>query len=86
MQLEQLKTKNGRRFMGAIAVIFMLALALVGHATFGGVVQEYDLPNSVWATSMFMMQGAMVLVYSIVFTLLCSIPLAFILFEPERED
>lgn len=84
MQLQHLKTKNGRRFIVAIAVIFAIALTLVGHATFGGVVQEYDLPSGVWSTSMFILQGAMVLVYSTVFTLLCSIPLAFILFEPER--
>lgn len=86
MQWEQLKTKKGKRFIVAVMCIFTIALLIVGRATFGGVVQEYDLPYDAWSTSMFIMQGAMVLVYSIVFTLLCSIPLGFILLEPEREQ
>lgn len=85
MQLERFKTKNGKRFILAVMVIFAIALTLVGQATFGGVVQEYDLPYDAWSTSMFIMQGAMVLVYSTVFTMLCSIPLGFILLEPERD-
>ncbi|MDX6022580.1 DUF2534 family protein [Scandinavium sp. V105_16] len=85
MQLEQFKTKNGKRFILAVIVIFAVALMLVGQATFGGVVQEYDLPYDAWSTSMFIMQGAMVVVYSTVFTLLCSIPLGFILLEPGRD-
>lgn len=76
---ERLKTKNGKRFIIAVVFIFAVAVMIVGRATFGGVVQEYDLPYSAWTTSMFVLQGAMVLVYSIVFTLLCSIPLGFIL-------
>ncbi|MCS2158709.1 DUF2534 family protein [Scandinavium sp. H11S7] len=86
MQLEQFKTKNDKRFILAVAVIFVIALTLVGHATFGGVVEVYDLPYHVWSNSMFIMQGAMVLVYSIVFTLLCSIPLGFILSGPDRDQ
>ncbi|MBV8043301.1 DUF2534 family protein [Pluralibacter sp.] len=76
---ERLKTKNGKRFIMVVIFIFAIAVMIVGRATFGGVVQEYDLPYSAWTTSMFVLQGAMVLVYSIVFTLLCSIPFGFIL-------
>lgn len=74
---EKLKTKNGRKFLLSIFIVFVIAITVVGRATFGGVVAEYDLPYSQWTTSMFLLQGAMVLVYSTVFTLLFSIPLGF---------
>lgn len=86
MQWNKFKTKNGKRFILAIVVIFAIALTLVGHATFDGVTQEYDMPAPVWSTSLLIMQGARVLVYSLVFTLLCSIPLGFLLFDPEDEQ
>ena len=36
---------------------FAIALAVVGRATFGGVVSEYNMPYSEWTTSMFFLQG-----------------------------
>ncbi len=57
-------------------MVFAIALAVVGRATFGGVVSEYNMPYSEWTTSMFFLQGAMVTVYSIVFTALFAIPSA----------
>lgn len=70
--------KNSKKFFMSIAAIFAIALFVVGRATFGGVVSEYNMPYSEWTTSMFFLQGAMVTVYSIVFTLLFSIPLGFL--------
>ena len=69
-----------------LAAVFAIALAVVGRATFGGVVSEYNMPYSEWTTSMFFLQGAMVTVYSIVFTALFAIPLGFIFLGDERQD
>ncbi|MEX3019339.1 DUF2534 family protein [Kluyvera sp. STS39-E] len=79
MILEKLRTPNGKKFLLCAMVIFVIALAVVGRATFGGVVSEYNLPYSEWTTSMFVLQGAMVMVYSTIFTVLFSIPLGFLL-------
>ncbi|HBZ4128416.1 hypothetical protein BLK97_09605 [Klebsiella pneumoniae] len=70
----------------SLAVVFAIALAVVGRATFGGVVSEYNMPYSEWTTSMFFLQGAMVTVYSIVFTALFAIPLGFIFLGADRQD
>ena len=77
MILEKLRTPNGKRFVLCAMVIFAIAVVVVGRATFGGVVSEYNLPYSEWTTSMFVLQGAMVFVYSCIFTLLFAIPLGF---------
>ncbi|BBQ84301.1 MULTISPECIES: DUF2534 family protein [Enterobacteriaceae] len=77
MILEKLRTSNGKKFLLSAFVVFAIAVVVVGRATFGGVVSEYNLPYSEWTTSMFVLQGAMVLVYSSIFTLLFSIPLGF---------
>ena len=76
--------KNSKKFFLSIAAIFAIALIVVGRATFGGVVSEYNMPYSEWTTSMFFLQGAMVTVYSIVFTLLFSIPLGFLFLGSDR--
>lgn len=73
-----LSNKNCKKYCLSLAVVFAIALAVVGRATFGGVVSEYYMPYSEWTTSMFFLQGAMVTVYSIVFTALFAIPLGFI--------
>ncbi|MCT2763114.1 DUF2534 family protein [Klebsiella pneumoniae] len=73
-----LSNKNCKKYCLSLAVVFAIALAVVGRATFGGVVSEYNMPYSEWTTSMFFLQGAMVTVYSIVFTALFAIPLGFI--------
>lgn len=86
MVLEKLRTANGKKFLLCASVIFMIALAVVGRATFGGVVSEYNLPYGEWTTSMFVLQGAMVLVYSTIFTVLCSIPLGFLLLGSENNQ
>ncbi len=81
-----LSNKNCKKYCLSLAVVFAIALAVVGRATFGGVVSEYNMPYSEWTTSMFFLQGAMVTVYSIVFTALFAIPLGFIFLGADRQD
>ena len=81
-----LSNKNGKKFLLSMATVFAIALAVVGRATFGGVVSEYNMPYSEWTTSMFFLQGAMVMVYSIVFTVLFAIPLGFLFLGSDRQD
>ena len=83
MILEKLRTPNGKKFLLSALVVFVIAVIVVGRATFGGVVSEYNLPYSQWTTSMFVLQGAMVVVYSTIFTVLFSIPLAFLFLGSE---
>ena len=77
MILAKLRTPNGKKFLLCAVVVFTIAVIVVGRATFGGVVREYNLPYAEWTTGMFVLQGAMVMVYSSIFTILCSIPLGF---------
>ena len=77
MILEKLRTPSGKKFLLCAVVVFTIAVVVVGRATFGGVVREYNLPYAEWTTGMFVLQGAMVMVYSSIFTILCSIPLGF---------
>ena len=44
------------------------------------------MPYSEWTTSMFFLQGAMVMVYSTVFTVLFAIPLGFLFLGSDRQD
>ena len=81
-----ISNKNSKKFFLSIGIVFAIALTVVGRATFGGVVSEYNMPYSEWSTSMFVLQGAMVTVYSIVFTLLFSIPLGFFFLGSDRQD
>ncbi|HDG9774331.1 TPA: DUF2534 family protein [Raoultella planticola] len=81
-----ISNKNSKKFFLSIGIVFAIALTVVGRATFGGVVSEYNMPYSEWSTSMFFLQGAMVIVYSIVFTLLFSIPLGFFFLGSDRQD
>lgn len=84
MVLEKLRTRNGKKFLLCACTMFVIALFVVGRATFGGVVREYNLPYSEWTTGMFFLQGAMVMVYSCIFTVLGSIPFGFIFLGPKE--
>lgn len=86
MILEKLRTPNGKKFLLCAVVVFAIALVVVGRATFGGVVREYNLPYADWTTGMFVLQGAMVMVYSSIFTILCSIPLGFYFLGSEEQQ
>lgn len=71
----KLNTPSGRKFLLALLVVFSIAVACVGRATIVGVIEQYNIPLSSWTTSMFVLQSAMILVYSTVFTVLLAIPL-----------
>lgn len=63
----KLKTPEGRKFLLALLVVFMIAAACVGRATIVGVIEQYNIPLSAWTTSMYVLQSAMIL-----FTARCS--------------
>ncbi|EKS7398105.1 DUF2534 family protein [Enterobacter roggenkampii] len=71
----KLKTPEGRKFLLALLVVFMIAASCVGRATIVGVIEQYNIPLSAWTTSMYVLQSAMIFVYSLVFTVLLAIPL-----------
>ncbi|MDR7342004.1 ABC-type spermidine/putrescine transport system permease subunit I [Pantoea alhagi] len=74
---ERLKTAEGKKFLLSVLVVFIIALAILIRATIGGVIEEYNLPLSDWTTQMYILQGAMVVVYTTVITLIFSLPLGF---------
>ncbi len=75
MVREKLNTPEGRKFLLALFVVFLIAATGVGRATIVGVIEQYNIPLSQWTTSMFVLQSAMIFVYSLVFTVLLAIPL-----------
>ncbi len=46
MVREKLKTPEGRKFLLALLVVFMIAAACVGRATIVGVIEQYNIPLS----------------------------------------
>ncbi|SHI14760.1 Protein of unknown function [Pantoea sesami] len=80
-----LKTSEGIKFMAAMSLVFMIALYLVSRAAFRGVEEQYNLPMETWDISLFIIQGAWVTIYSIMFTIIGSLPFGFYFFSP-RDD
>ena len=77
MFLDKLKKPEGKKFLISVLIVFLIALAILIRATIGGVIEEYNIPLSEWTTQMYILQGAMVIVYTTVITLIFSLPLAF---------
>lgn len=71
---EKLKTRNGKRFLLSVAAVFIIAATVMTRATIGGGIWQYHIELSDWTLSMYMIQSAMIFVYSVVFTVLLSIP------------
>jgi len=69
----KLKPPAGRKFLLSLFVVFLIAAAGVGRATIVGVIEQYNIPLSERTTSMFVLQSAMIFVYSMVFTILLPI-------------
>ncbi|EAA6553402.1 DUF2534 domain-containing protein, partial [Salmonella enterica subsp. diarizonae] len=65
---EKLKTRNGKRFLFSIAMVFIIAASVMTRATIGGVIWQYNIELKDWTLSMFIIQSAMIFVYSVVFT------------------
>lgn len=77
MLLAKLKKPEGKKFLLSVLVVFIIALTILIRATIGGVIEEYNMPLANWSIQMFILQGAMVVVYTTVITIICSLPLAF---------
>ena len=75
MVRQKLNTPAGKKFLLALLTVFLIAVMGVGRVTIIGVVEQYNIPLTSWTTSMYVLQSAMVLVYSTVFTVLLAIPL-----------
>jgi hypothetical protein len=65
------------KFLIAVAIVFVVAVSVISEAAFQGVVDQYDLPMDEWSVSMFVIQGAWVFIYSLMFTIIGSLPFAF---------
>ena len=83
--LEKLRTREGKKFLIAVAIIFVAAVSIISEAAFQGVVDQYDLPMDEWSVSMFVIQGAWVFIYSLMFTLIESLPFAFWFLGPKDD-
>ena len=83
--LEKLRTRDGKKFLCAVLVVFLIAVSVVSKVTFEGVEDQYNLPMSSWSTSMFIMQGAWVAIYSLMFTIIGSLPFGFYFLGPKDD-
>lgn len=83
---EKLKSRQGIRFILCVSGIFVVALAVLLRATIGGVIEEYNLPLSQWHASMYFLQGAMVLLYTLIITVFFSLPLAIFFFGNKSDN
>ena len=64
-----------RKFRTAVATVAVAVGCVMGRAILGGTVEQFQLPIGDWSAQMVIMQSLMVLLYTLVFTLLLSIPL-----------
>ncbi|WP_312946737.1 DUF2534 family protein [Superficieibacter sp.] len=83
--LQKLRTPEGKKFLIAVAIVFVVAVTIIAKATFQGVEDQYDLPMASWPVSLFIMQGAWVAIYSIIFTVLGSLPFGFYFLGPKDD-
>lgn len=82
---EKLRTSEGKKFLTALSIVFVIAVTVISNVTFQGVEDQYDLPMEQWPVSLFVMQGAWVAVYSVIFTTLGSLPFGFYFLAPKEE-
>ncbi|WP_075182422.1 DUF2534 family protein [Pantoea sp. 1.19] len=75
--LAKLKTRSGKKFMLAVLAVFIVMAVIMTRAMIGGVIEQYNIPLSQWDTEMYMMQAFMISIYSLVFTVLLSVPLGY---------
>ncbi|MBS0848163.1 DUF2534 family protein [Citrobacter sp. JGM124] len=82
----KLRTPEGKKFLIFVSVAFLIVLSIISTITFEGVVDQYNLPMSQWETSLFFIQGAWTFLYSIVFTILVSIPVGILMLGPKESN
>jgi ABC-type multidrug transport system permease subunit len=83
--LKILKTPEGKKFLIAVAIIFVIAVSIVSKAAFQGVEDQYNLPMEQWSVSLFIIQGAWVAIYSLMFTVVGSLPFGFYFLGPKDD-
>lgn len=83
--LKILRTPEGKKFLAAVIIVFIIAVAVISKVTFQGVEDQYDLPMSQWSVPMFFIQGAWAAIYSILFTIIGSLPFGFYFLGPKDE-
>ncbi|XTZ39522.1 DUF2534 family protein [Salmonella enterica] len=82
---EKLRTPEGKKFLIAVAIVFLVAVSVISKVTFEGVEDQYALPMEQWTLAMFIMQGAWVAIYSLMFTIIGSLPFAFYFLGPKDD-
>lgn len=73
-----------RKFRAAVATVAVAVGCVMGRAILGGTVEQFQLPIGDWSAQMVIMQSLMVLLYTLVFTLLLSIPLWYFFWGKKR--
>ncbi|WP_299998797.1 DUF2534 family protein [uncultured Cedecea sp.] len=84
--LHKLRTPEGKKFMMIVATVFLIVISVISTITFEGVVDQYNLPMSEWETSLFFIQGMWTFLYSIIFTILISIPVGILMLGPKESN
>lgn len=83
--LKILRTPDGKKFLTAVAIVFIVAVTVISKVTFQGVEDQYDLPMSQWSVAMFFIQGAWATIYSVMFTIIGSLPFGFYFLGPKDD-
>ncbi|HAE4776424.1 TPA: DUF2534 family protein [Klebsiella pneumoniae] len=84
--LKILKTPEGKKFLIAVACVFIVAVCVVSKAAFQGVEDQYNLPMDTSDTSLFIIQGAWVAIYSFLFTIVGAQPFGFYFLGPKDDS
>lgn len=80
-----LRTPEGKKFLTAVAIVFIIAVTVVSKVTFQGVEDQYNLSMDQWSVGMFFIQGAWAAIYSIMFTIIGSLPFGFYFLGPKDD-
>ncbi|KAB8307527.1 DUF2534 family protein [Erwinia endophytica] len=81
-----MQRKETKQFIFAVVIVLIVALTIMSKAMIGGAIDEYHLPLSDWSVEMLVTQLFMIVVYSMVFTGLFSIPLWYWFLGGEKTD
>lgn len=80
-----LRTPDGKKFLIAVAIVFLTVITVISSVTFQGVEDQYNLPMEEWSVSLFIIQGAWVAIYSVMFTIVGSLPFGFYFLGPKDD-
>ncbi len=80
-----LRTPDGKKFLIAVAIVFLTVITVISSVTFQGVEDQYNLPMEQWSVSLFIIQGAWVAIYSVMFTIVGSLPFGFYFMGPKDD-